>query len=57
VVVLVGIMSAVSKIIGNDSDTTTAPGEAFEGGKGIVYKKRSFGIGGYPVHLSLIVLL
>jgi hypothetical protein len=47
----------VCKIIGCDSDGTSEHEEWFEGGRRIVYKESVVGIGGFPFHLSLLVLL
>ena len=44
------------KIIGRNSDGTSEHGESFEGERRIVYKVRWFGVGGFPVLLSLLVL-
>ena len=47
----------VCRIMGTDSDDTSAHGEWFEGGGRIVNQEKSFGIGRFLFVLSLLVLL
>jgi hypothetical protein len=44
-------------ITNEDSSGTSKHGKWFEGSRRSVYKERFFGIGGFPILLSLLVLL
>jgi len=57
VVVLIRYVVAVCKIIQEDWDGSSKQGEWFEGCSQTVYKERLVEIGGFPFHLSLLILL
>jgi hypothetical protein len=56
-VILIRVVLLVYKIMGEDSDGIAEHEELFQDGIRTVNKYRLFGVGGFPFHLSLLVLL